>query len=157
MPRSVLARLLAALVWAAALFSADAALADTIGALPGTVVEQKTRHPVAGASVSSPSQIAKTTTDASGRFTLISLAPDTLVDADGHAILRKLPASHGAYLVRLNAPVELAPGAPLRVTVDVARIAADGERFDLAGKKPNGWRSVTVDGARVPPYTDAYR
>jgi Carboxypeptidase regulatory-like domain/TonB dependent receptor len=55
------------------------AAAGTTGTLTGTVIDQTTHKPIAGAmvSVSSPSQVAKATTDAGGRFVLISLAPDT--------------------------------------------------------------------------------
>jgi Carboxypeptidase regulatory-like domain/TonB-dependent Receptor Plug Domain/TonB dependent receptor len=54
-------------------------LAGTTGRLAGTVTEAAGNQPVSGAavSVSSPSQSASTTTDASGRFTFLSLAPDT--------------------------------------------------------------------------------
>ncbi len=54
-------------------------IASTTGSLTGTVVDAATKAPIAGAAVSvtSPSQVAHVTTDASGRFTFISLAPDT--------------------------------------------------------------------------------
>jgi hypothetical protein len=57
--------------------------AGTTGTLAGTVVDEKTHEAVAGAtvSVSSPSQALHTTTDANGRFTFLSLAPDTYVVA----------------------------------------------------------------------------
>jgi hypothetical protein len=56
-----------------------AALAGTTGTLSGAVVDSKSRQPIAGVRVTalSPSQRATTTTDASGRFTFISLQPDT--------------------------------------------------------------------------------
>jgi hypothetical protein len=59
------------------------ARAGTTGTLLGTVLDEKTREPVADAtvSVSSPSQVAHATTDANGRFTFISLAPDTFLVA----------------------------------------------------------------------------
>ncbi|MBC5802200.1 MAG: TonB-dependent receptor, partial [Candidatus Eremiobacteraeota bacterium] len=55
------------------------ASAGTTGSLGGRILETKTRAPVVGAvvSVTSPSQTANTTTDSSGHFTFISLAPDT--------------------------------------------------------------------------------
>jgi hypothetical protein len=61
--------------------SAVAARAGNTGSLAGTVLDDKTREPVADAvvSASSPSQVAHTTTDANGRFTFLSLAPDTYV------------------------------------------------------------------------------
>src|SRR5208283_1758342 len=55
------------------------ALAGTTGGLTGTVVDATSSAPVAGAVVtaSSPSQSATVTTDASGRFSFLVLAPDT--------------------------------------------------------------------------------
>src|SRR5580704_7170209 len=55
------------------------ALASTTGGLTGTVVDADTSAPIAGAEVtaSSPSQNATTTTDAAGRFTFLTLGPDT--------------------------------------------------------------------------------
>ena len=54
-------------------------LAGTTGAVNGTVVDNQSNKPIAGAVVTaqSPSQSANTTSDASGRFSFISLAPDT--------------------------------------------------------------------------------
>jgi hypothetical protein len=55
------------------------ALAGTTGGLTGTVVDATSSAPIAGAvvTVSSPSQTASVTTDASGRFGFLTLAPDT--------------------------------------------------------------------------------
>ena len=55
------------------------ALAATTGSLTGTVVDGQTRAPLAGVAVtvSSPSQVEHVTTDASGRYTFLSLGPDT--------------------------------------------------------------------------------
>ncbi|MBV8155018.1 MAG: TonB-dependent receptor, partial [Candidatus Eremiobacteraeota bacterium] len=55
------------------------ALAGTTGGLSGVVVDADTSAPVAGATVtvSAPSQSSTGTTDASGRFTFLTLAPDT--------------------------------------------------------------------------------
>ena len=55
------------------------ALASTTGGLAGTVVDADTSAPIAGAQVtaSSPSQTATATTDAAGRFTFLTLGPDT--------------------------------------------------------------------------------
>jgi hypothetical protein len=54
-------------------------LAGTTGAISGTVVDPQSNQPVGGARVTaeSPAQSATTTSDASGRFTFVSLAPDT--------------------------------------------------------------------------------
>jgi len=54
-------------------------LAGTTGAITGTVVDSATKAPIAGAKVTaaSPSQVISTTTDATGHYGLLSLAPDT--------------------------------------------------------------------------------
>src|ERR1700744_3910856 len=55
------------------------ALAGTTGGLTGTIVDAGTGAPVAGARVqiSSPSDNATSTTDASGHFGFLTLPPDT--------------------------------------------------------------------------------
>lgn len=73
-------RLVAAL---ALLFSlvclASTVRAGTTGSLSGTVIDTSTGQPLAGArvSVASPSQTSAVTTDAAGKFSFLSLAPDT--------------------------------------------------------------------------------
>lgn len=54
-------------------------LAGTTGSITGTVIDPSTNRPVADARVTaaSPSQTAATTTDRSGRFSFVSLSPDT--------------------------------------------------------------------------------
>jgi hypothetical protein len=56
-----------------------AARAGTTGGITGRVVDAQTKAPLAGVLVSatSPSQNARSTTDASGTFRFLSLAPDT--------------------------------------------------------------------------------
>ncbi|MGB9651757.1 MAG: TonB-dependent receptor, partial [Candidatus Cybelea sp.] len=65
------------------------ASAATTGTITGTVIDVATKAPIAGAAVSavSPSQVAHVTTDASGRFTFLSLGPDTYT----------VTAEHGGY------------------------------------------------------------
>ncbi|MBV9718282.1 MAG: TonB-dependent receptor [Candidatus Eremiobacteraeota bacterium] len=55
------------------------ALASTTGGLSGTVLDADNNAPIAGAQVTavSPSQSVTATTDAAGRFTFLTLAPDT--------------------------------------------------------------------------------
>lgn len=55
------------------------AMAGTTGTITGTVFEEASKTPIAGAVVTavSPSQVARVVTDASGRYTLLSLSPDT--------------------------------------------------------------------------------
>ena len=54
-------------------------LAGTTGTINGSIVDPQSNRPIPGAIVSaqSPSQTARTTSDATGRFSFISLAPDT--------------------------------------------------------------------------------
>jgi hypothetical protein len=70
---------LALLVAALICVCSNDAIAGTTGALTGSVVDAASKTPIAGAQITatSPSQVARVTTDAAGRFTFISLAPDT--------------------------------------------------------------------------------
>lgn len=54
-------------------------VAGTTGGMSGTITDVATQAPIADAvvAVTSPSQAASTRTDAGGRFTFVSLAPDT--------------------------------------------------------------------------------
>ncbi|HEY1868305.1 MAG TPA: carboxypeptidase-like regulatory domain-containing protein, partial [Candidatus Cybelea sp.] len=66
-------------------------LAGTTGSLTGIVARSTNGAPIAGARVvaASPSQTTTVSTDAAGRFTLLSLAPDTYtitVSKDGFEI-----------------------------------------------------------------------
>jgi len=74
--RGVLAALL---VVAFVLQGTGSVLAGTTGSLSGSVMDPSTHAPIAGAVVTatSPSQSSTTTTDSAGKFTFISLAPDT--------------------------------------------------------------------------------
>jgi hypothetical protein len=56
-------------------------LAGTTGQLSGTAVDAVTNAPIVGAkiTVSSPSQIATSTTDGGGHFSFLALAPDTYI------------------------------------------------------------------------------
>ena len=65
----------------------ESAGAGTTGTITGTVVNVATKVPIAGADViaASPSQVARVTTDASGRFTFLSLAPETYTISVQHA------------------------------------------------------------------------
>jgi len=80
--------LVAALVVLSMLGQVTWVLAGTTGTLGGTATDSSTKAPVAGAKVTaaSPSQVAATTTDASGHYVFLNLAPDTYVvslDASG--------------------------------------------------------------------------
>jgi hypothetical protein len=79
MRRSFSRTLLAVLTLLAMVVQGTWVLAGTTGRLAGTVTESAGNQPVSGAAVnvSSPSQSASTTTDPQGRFSFLSLAPDT--------------------------------------------------------------------------------
>jgi hypothetical protein len=68
-------------------------LAGTTGSITGTVVDASTNQPIASARVTalSPSQSVTTTTDPAGRFTFVSLSPDT------YSVSVAASANHGAY------------------------------------------------------------
>jgi hypothetical protein len=71
--------IVAVLMLLAMLVQGTWALAGTTGRLTGTVVDGNTGAPIAGATVtaSSPSQTVTATTDGSGHFSFVSLAPDS--------------------------------------------------------------------------------
>ena len=82
-----------------------------------------------------------------------------LVDEKGRGTLRAAVATPGAcaYMVTVTAVDRLAPGEPLRATIDVVRLV-DGDTYDFATGATTGTRkSVVVDGAKDPFYsTDPY-
>ena len=62
--------------------------------------------------------------------------------------------TRGAYLVHLTAVSRLAPGQPLRATVQVLHLNRAGSRVNLFTKRGEGAAyRVTVDGARSPAYS----
>ena len=71
----------------ALLLAPNASVAGTTGSLTGTVFDAATKAPIAGAQVtaSSPSQVARVTTDASGHFTFLSLGPETYTISAEHS------------------------------------------------------------------------
>jgi TonB dependent receptor/Carboxypeptidase regulatory-like domain/TonB-dependent Receptor Plug Domain len=83
----------ALVVLAIVLQGTTSVLAGTTGSITGTVVDASTNRPVAGARVTalSPSQSATTTADAGGRFTFVSLSPDT------YSLSVAATANHDAY------------------------------------------------------------
>jgi cyanophycinase-like exopeptidase len=76
-----------------------------------------------------------------------------VVDPNGMATVLNAPGARGAYLVRAGTPPHLAPNTPIRYTVDLSHIAANGARFDLLHKRTQTpWYAVTVDGSKTPVY-----
>ncbi|HEV2641926.1 MAG TPA: carboxypeptidase-like regulatory domain-containing protein, partial [Candidatus Elarobacter sp.] len=72
-------------------------LAGTTGNISGSVVDPQSNQPVAGARVTatSPSQSATTTTDSNGRFSFLSLAPDTYTVAIAETSTRDAASTSG--------------------------------------------------------------
>jgi len=70
-------------------------LAGTTGTITGTVIDTSTQKPIAGARVTavSPSQSASTTTDNVGRFSFLSLSPDT------YSVTVAATSSHDTYVL----------------------------------------------------------
>lgn len=79
MPKSLRLVSVAVMLILAILGQGTWALAGTTGGITGTVVDAQTHAPVANARITAtaPSQTGTTTTDAAGRFTFLSLTPDT--------------------------------------------------------------------------------
>ena len=81
--------LTAILVFVALLAPGGAVFSGTTGRLAGTAVDSTTNKPIPGVKVTaaSPSQVETVTTDGAGRYTFLSLAPDTYtvsIDAPGY-------------------------------------------------------------------------
>ena len=95
----------ALLLCAALLLWRQDVVAGTTGSLTGTVVDAATKAPIAGATVTatSPSQVARVTTDSAGRFTFISLAPDTFTISGRTRRIRD-PFDHGHLGLRRPEP-----------------------------------------------------
>jgi len=81
----IVRHVIATLVLVSFVLQGTMVLAGTTGTLTGVVEDASTKAPIAGVkvTVASPAQTATATTDASGRFTFLSLSPDTyLVSAE---------------------------------------------------------------------------
>ena len=79
MSRSLTRSLVAVFVLFAMLVQGTWVLAGTTGQMAGTITDAQSNQPIAGATITltSPSQNASTTSDAQGKFSFLSLAPDT--------------------------------------------------------------------------------
>ena len=168
--------LIAAFIFTAA-FSIEGGfvVAGTTGAITGTVVAASGSVPVAGARVSvvSPSQVAEVTTDASGRFTLLSLAPDTYTIAvskpgfvsattAGVAVLADQAQSiHFSLVAALKTIATVKTRSPMDVvrpgtTTDVysvnATVAQAAQGIGGGGNLNNAYSAIAiVPGTFVPP------
>lgn len=122
------ASLAVVLIAALVLPFAQAAQAGTTGTITGTVSDESTRAPIAGAQVtaSSPSQVAHVTTDAAGRFTFLSLAPDTYA----------ISAERGGYetnvLTGVSVFADQSQTLPIRLQKSIREIARVSSRSSLS-------------------------
>ena len=151
------------------------AVAGTTGSVTGTVVAASGGAPVAGALISaaSPSQVATVTTDASGRFSLLSLAPDTYtigVSKPGFVSLTTAGVSVLADQVQslrfaLVAALKTIAAVRTRSSMDVVRAGTTTDVYSVnaavtqavqgvggGGNLNNAYSAIaTVPGTFVPP------
>jgi hypothetical protein len=156
-------------------------LAGTTGAINGTVVDASSSQPVAGAQLTaqSPSQTAATTSDANGRFSFISLAPDTYT-VSAAATSTRDAASVSGITVQADQTQTVSIGQPTKLkvigtvtsraasslvkpgtTADVYSInAVTQDKSSVAGGGGNlnsAWSAIaTVPGVYVAPNQAGY-
>ncbi len=111
---------------------AQTAIAGTTGALTGTIVDAATRGPVAGAQVTatSPSQIARVTADAAGRFAFLSLAPDTYTLSVEH------PGFESLSIAGLSVFADQTQSIPIALQRSLKQIARVTSRSSLSPVRP---------------------
>ena len=156
-------------------------LAGTTGTIAGSVVDASTNTPVSGARVSatSPSQSATTTSDATGRFSFISLAPDTYTISVAETSARDAASISGVTVqadqtvnVSVNQPTKLkqigsvtsrAAGALVKpgTTADVYSINAvtqdKASGVGGGGNLNSAWSAIaTVPGVFIAPNQAGY-
>ena len=155
------------------------ALAGTTGGLTGTVIDATSRAPIAGAvvTISSPSQTAAVTTDASGHFGFLTLTPDTYTvsvtkdtyspfSSAGVAVFADTVQTFTAPIAKLNTIAHVtATGTGSLVkagtTADVYSVNAAGQAAAAALGGGNSLNSAysaiaTVPGAYVVPNNMGY-
>jgi hypothetical protein len=156
-------------------------LAGTTGVISGAVADPQSNQPVVGARVTamSPSQSATTTTDASGRFSFISLNPDTYTISVAETSTRDAASQSGITVqadqtvsVSLTQPTKLkqigsvtsrAAGALVKpgTTADVYSINAvtqdKASNVGGGGNLNSAWSAIaTVPGVFVQPNQAGY-
>ncbi|HEV2738376.1 MAG TPA: carboxypeptidase regulatory-like domain-containing protein, partial [Candidatus Elarobacter sp.] len=156
-------------------------LAGTTGNISGSVVDPQSNQPVAGARVTatSPSQSATTTTDSNGRFSFLSLAPDTYTVAIAETSTRDAASTSGVTVqadqsitVSLTQPTKLkqigsvtsrAAGALVKpgTTADVYSINAvtqdKASNVGGGGNLNSAWSAIaTVPGVFIAPNQAGY-
>jgi Carboxypeptidase regulatory-like domain/TonB dependent receptor len=108
------------------------ALSATTGSIIGTVYDSATKAPLAGVVVtaSSPSQVARVETDASGRYTFLSLGPDTYTISAERTGYESLSAAGISVLAGQSQTL----GIPLQRSIrEIARVTA---RSSLSPVRP---------------------
>jgi hypothetical protein len=93
-------------------------LAGTTGVINGSVVDPQSNQPISGARVTaaSPSQSATTTSDATGRFSFVSLAPDTYT-ISAPATATRDAVSVSGVTVQADATVSVSLQQPTKLKV----------------------------------------
>ena len=121
-----------ALATASCLVCAPAAIAGTTGAITGTVVDAQTKAPIAGVSVvaSSPSQVSRVTTDAGGRYTFLSLAPET------YTITAQRAGYEPVSIAGISVFADQSQALPIALQKSLKQIARVTSRSSLSPVKP---------------------
>jgi Carboxypeptidase regulatory-like domain/TonB dependent receptor len=108
------------------------ARAGTTGSLAGTVLDSTNKAPIAGAEVkvTSPSQVARVVTDGAGRFTLLSLAPDTYTISVRHSGFESLS------IVGISVFADQSQTIPILLQRSLKEIARVSSRSSLSPVRP---------------------
>ncbi len=108
------------------------AVAGTTGTLTGVVLDGATRAPIAGATVtaSSPSQVARVVTDGSGRYTFISLEPDT------YTLTAERAGYDSASIAGISVFADQTQSIPIAIQKSMKEIAHVTSRSSLSPVRP---------------------
>ncbi|MGA8325214.1 MAG: TonB-dependent receptor [Candidatus Cybelea sp.] len=114
------------------LWICKSAVAGTTGTIAGTVSDSATKTPIAGATVTavSPSQVARATTDASGRFIFLSLAPDT------YTITAQQAGFESLSIAGISVFADQSQSVPLALQKNLKEIARVSSRSSLSPVRP---------------------
>jgi hypothetical protein len=114
------------------LWICNPAVAGTTGTIAGTVSDSATKAPIAGATVTavSPSQVARATTDASGRFIFLSLAPDT------YTITAQQAGFESLSIAGISVFADQSQSVPLALQKNLKEIARVSSRSSLSPVRP---------------------
>src|SRR5579884_1542254 len=133
-----------------------AAVAGTTGGVTGRVVDSSTNAPLANVSVTavSPSQAAATTTDASGTYRFLSLAPDTYTlsfQRDGYTPISNAGVSIFAdqvqtYNVALTPALKTIAQVRSRSSTDVVRPGTTSDVYSVNAASARAAQSLIGPG-----------